>query len=798
MISEINNSILKNLNESVNSKLNEDSKTVDNNLGINDTLLNDVYEGWTGKDFIEELKDQFDIEWKGIDNIDEWCVYNQPYYKKRIPAVIKFFNIRQGLLNKNDLESVERQDELLANLKKVKNTSDKNNDSLNIEPWHKFQSNNNLTTVIYETDKELYEKAIATKYNIDSTNTVLEVTELVKDNTSNDEANEIITIFENRLLSNFTKYFTKWSNGSLETITVKIANNNEVIAEKEFNVTNVNESVNSKLNEGAGAGYTVKGTIDYTTIKINNYNVVSTSEPDKYGEVVAEIDCDIDVGLTDVSAESYYYGGEIEGDPIPAKITHLSLNVQRIYSEETEDYELGEIDEGNIEDSLNDLTVYPVIGGGWSHLTFNGDLSCDYNEMDMNIYSDLTVQAIDMVITNQDVIGIIDDLVRGENNSQYTVRDVDGDILEEFDDEDEAIEWAKANNGYYVEIEYYNLRPYFGGDSVDFNYDYYDSETVWTREDEDMEESALTEARRNPEVNTMNKGRDAKAIYGDSKRDKFRGVEQANRNFWKYDLVTNNMRSRGTWEEPVNKTSNEYKSNKRMIKMNKELIDRPDAKDFPELTQGFKDNNTRLENRNKELVANKNKRKAERLAKKNESALNESTSYSDLKIAGNNLWGEDEIIKPTKVKGIYDCSTARHGGYLVDTDIHPELKEFGWSTNVDNIVGFEEDCEALKVLWVYPEINNYYDNKVDSIREQINHYCDDSKAFFEKFPNYGNTTNESALNEKADTYYTISLHGPSGKDTYDTANTYKEAKEKLAKGKEEYPDCRFTITKMKR
>lgn len=82
----------------------------------------------------------------------------------------------------------------------------------------------------------------------------------------------------------------------------------------------------------------------------------------------------------------------------------------------------------------------------------------------------------------------------------------------------------------------------------------------------------------------------------------------------------------------------------------------------------------------------------------------ESVSYQDLVIAGESLWRDDARVYETRVEGIYDCQTAGHGGYLVDTDVFPELAKYGEKTPIDNIVGFEEDYEALKVIWAVPEV----------------------------------------------------------------------------------------------
>ncbi len=59
-----------------------------------------IWEGWTVQSFIDELEPTFDMIMKGNswqkpfkdDNeLKEWCKSNQPYYKKHIPEVFKYF-----------------------------------------------------------------------------------------------------------------------------------------------------------------------------------------------------------------------------------------------------------------------------------------------------------------------------------------------------------------------------------------------------------------------------------------------------------------------------------------------------------------------------------------------------------------------------------------------------------------------------------------------------------------------------------------------------------------------------------
>lgn len=116
------------------------------------------------------------------------------------------------------------------------------------------------------------------------------------------------------------------------------------------------------------------------------------------------------------------------------------------------------------------------------------------------------------------------------------------------------------------------------------------------------------------------------------------------------------------------------------------------------------------------------------------------TKIQDVIRAGEELWGDDARVYETRVDGIYNCDTARHGGYLVDTNVFPELAKYGEKTSIDNIVGFEEDYEALKVIWAVPEVlekvqlnNNWYK---DLTLDKVLHYEDSLNDDFRKeFPN---------------------------------------------------------------
>lgn len=57
----------------------------------------EIWEGWTAKDFIEELEPIFDLmlsqdrDYFKTHDLKRWCMDNQPYYKRYIPEVYNYF-----------------------------------------------------------------------------------------------------------------------------------------------------------------------------------------------------------------------------------------------------------------------------------------------------------------------------------------------------------------------------------------------------------------------------------------------------------------------------------------------------------------------------------------------------------------------------------------------------------------------------------------------------------------------------------------------------------------------------------
>lgn len=73
-----------------------------------------VWKDWTVQDFISALEPQIQIIMSGSswrkpfassEELEKWCVENQPYYKKRIPAVVSFFKKKYKLPSESHLKS---------------------------------------------------------------------------------------------------------------------------------------------------------------------------------------------------------------------------------------------------------------------------------------------------------------------------------------------------------------------------------------------------------------------------------------------------------------------------------------------------------------------------------------------------------------------------------------------------------------------------------------------------------------------------------------------------------------------
>ena len=288
-----------------------------------------------------------------------------------------------------------------------------------------------------------------------------------------------------------------------------------------------------RLNEGPGAGYTI--TSECTIEKINSLSLDKIDffkENATYGIVYvdATFNCDIDLYVTDLEFSSYYFGGSVDRE-VDGKATKISLSMtfeadsMRIDS----DFVEGKIN-GAIED-IKSLLVKEtfdtkiVYGGGWSHVTYDGTIaelsdvySVDYTGAYHNDY-DTEVIGADAKITEQDVIDYIDVVVQGDDQeTHYNVFDEDGDLIETFDSQEDAIEFAKSNNG--DSVEEIILITDINGEA-----DVLDSTTVWKyEEEEDFDESLKLKEATSEEFNTVSKKRDELAEYLGIDKDSIRFI----------------------------------------------------------------------------------------------------------------------------------------------------------------------------------------------------------------------------------------------------------------------------------
>ena len=262
-----------------------------------------------------------------------------------------------------------------------------------------------------------------------------------------------------------------------------------------------------KLNEGTGASYDITSTCTIEKVTSFSLDKIDNIRENKgYGLIYvdATFNCDIDLAVGNLEFASYDFGGDLNRS-VDGKATKIKLvlnfeedsdkNAEEIAKEEIEknkDEIIGILTKDTFETDHN-------YGGGWSHSTYDGtiatfseygdDISYKYYTNDF----DLEILDVEAKITEKEVIDYIDKVVTGDAiEIQYSVYDEDWEHIESFDNQEDAIEFAKSNNGYFVtEV---TLKT-----DIDGNTSIFDDETVWeySEEDEDdMDESlTLKEAR---------------------------------------------------------------------------------------------------------------------------------------------------------------------------------------------------------------------------------------------------------------------------------------------------------------
>ncbi len=222
------------------------------------------------------------------------------------------------------------------------------------------------------------------------------------------------------------------------------------------------------LNEGPGAGYTIKSkglsdvVIDYAKV----------AQPLPYGDAIVNVSGTATVD--EFYADSYYYGtGEISDVKVSISRVYVPYSFIEYYGDDIE-----ELDAETLAIAVGDvLAEYPDskvnYGGGWSHTPYDGTIG---STDDDGYWSGR--------VTDDSVIHYVDEAVTGENTYSYYRIIIDGyDIYDTVDTEDEAIKIADElaldpeYDGYDISVEKVSQFVDYNGES-DYNNEW--EETVYT------------------------------------------------------------------------------------------------------------------------------------------------------------------------------------------------------------------------------------------------------------------------------------------------------------------------------
>lgn len=244
----------------------------------------------------------------------------------------------------------------------------------------------------------------------------------------------------------------------------------DAIDELEDNAERINEST---LNEGPGAGYTIKSS-GYD-VKGEIVNVKYSEEEDEH-YTNCKLDCKVNLTgkVQKFNAEGVYGG---TGD-----VQYLPIKCDHVYIEATK----GDLEDWKVINSNNEINKTALLdliidglrdtycsftygGGGWSHATYDGQLTDD-NWLDGIYYCDIKAS---IYLSNEEDIKKVDRMTRGYGyETMYDVIDEDGNAIESFKDENEAIEYAIINK--CLRVDMVSVTTYWDG-SEDVRY----NDTIW-------------------------------------------------------------------------------------------------------------------------------------------------------------------------------------------------------------------------------------------------------------------------------------------------------------------------------
>ncbi len=269
-----------------------------------------------------------------------------------------------------------------------------------------------------------------------------------------------------------------------------------------------------QLNEGPGAGYTIKSSGYNLSGKLGTYKITDMGDYIKF-------ECPVVLTGTVSSFEaSGYYAGTGEQHDLPIDCSYVEMEVSKDLVDKLElmDEYTSSVNEDNlletIVEELRGASCEFVYGGGYSHATYDGQLTHDsYLDADY-----IDIQA-DIFLSNDGDIEKADRMTRGYGYETVYGVVADNWVEDAFESEEEAIEYAKEYGYDAVRIMYVTTK-WNGDEDTDFG------DIIWTA-DEDVEES-LTEGS----VNIDQRDRKALRHIRDYREYKY-DIEQLHRNLEK-------------------------------------------------------------------------------------------------------------------------------------------------------------------------------------------------------------------------------------------------------------------------
>ena len=190
-------------------------------------------------------------------------------------------------------------------------------------------------------------------------------------------------------------------------------------------------------------------------------DVISVVYTDK-GYVIKAL-CDFVGKVKEFRADSYYSGtGDV--DNLPIHCDSFEIRIPLDNDEVIEEITNGskEITKDNIDadylaeavlDVLYTSECSFVYGGGYVHSKYDGQVN-DYGHLNYDPYYFDDIKAT-IYLTNQEDIDKVDRMTQGYGyETIYTVFDEDGDIVDSFESEEDAIEFAQENDCLEVREEF--------------------------------------------------------------------------------------------------------------------------------------------------------------------------------------------------------------------------------------------------------------------------------------------------------------------------------------------------------